>query len=80
MIVPKHQVKIKYSKRLKVFGIHLKKLRQAKGLTQEELAHDAGISYNSINTIENGKLNPTLATLMAIADTLKINLHELLNF
>jgi DNA-binding XRE family transcriptional regulator len=78
--VPKHQVKVRYSKRLKAFGVHLKKVRNSKGLTQEELAYDAGISYNSLNTIESGKLNPTLATLLAISDSLKVKIGELMDF
>jgi DNA-binding XRE family transcriptional regulator len=78
--VPKHAVKTRYSKRLKVFGLHLKKIRKEKGLSQEELAHNAGISYNSLNTIENGKLNPTLATLLAIADSMKMEISALCDF
>jgi len=78
--VPKHQVKIKYAKQLKLFGKHLRKIRLQKSLTQEELAYRAGISFNSLNTIENASLNPTLATLSAIAHGLQIDLKELIDF
>jgi transcriptional regulator with XRE-family HTH domain len=75
-----HQVKLRYAKQLRSFGVHLKKVRNAKGLTQEDLAYKAGISFSSLNTIENGKLNPTLATLMAISESLKVELPELLDY
>jgi transcriptional regulator with XRE-family HTH domain len=75
-----HQVKIRYAKKLKAFGAHLKKIREKRGWSQEEMAHRAGISYNSLNTLENGKLNPTLATLHAIADSLEMKLRDLVDY
>jgi XRE family transcriptional regulator, regulator of sulfur utilization len=73
-----HEVKKRYSKKLIAFGKSLKKVRESKGLTQEDLAHNAGISFTTVNNLENGHLNPTLATLYALADGLKIPLFELL--
>jgi DNA-binding XRE family transcriptional regulator len=35
------------------------------------------ISFTTINKLENGKLNPTLATVYAIADSLKVDVKEL---
>jgi len=49
-------------------------------MTQEHLAFEAGSRFNSINKIENGKINPTLGTLLAVTDALKIDLLELLDF
>lgn len=73
----KHEVKVRYAKKLKAFGANLKKLREKKGFTQEDLAYQAGISFNSVNTLENGKLNPTVATVFAIADALGVSFKEL---
>ena len=78
--MPTHNVRTRYAKKLKAFGIHLRNLREKKGLSQEELAHRAEISYNSLNTIENGKLNPSLATLHAIADGLGVKVKELVDY
>jgi len=78
--VGKHLVKDKYSKRLRSFGTHLKKLRKTKGFSLEELADYGSLSYNSLSRIENGLLNPTLATLIAIADALKVSMSDLCDF
>ncbi len=75
-----NQVKERFSKELKAFGKHLKEIRVSKEVTQEQLAHDAGVSFNSINTIEAGKLNPSLATLLAISKALKVPLKTLVDF
>lgn len=72
-----HDVKKRYDKQIKAFGGRLKALREKKKISQEELAHRAGISFTSINKAENGSINPTLATLFAIADGLGISLKDL---
>ena len=75
-----HLAKIRHEKRLKAFGLHLRRLREGKKLSQEEVADYAGISFSSLNTIENGKVNPTLATLIAISESLKTPLKDLCDF
>ena len=62
------------------FGKHLKKLRQEKGITQEDLAYNSGISLSQIARIETGKINPTLCTLIEIAKNLKVNKQDLFDF
>ena len=47
-------------------------------MTQEYVAFNAGISFTTVNNIENGHLNPTLATIFAIADSLKVPVKELM--
>ena len=49
---------------------NIKRLRRAKGWTQPDLAAKSGISVNSISNWENGKAEPTGASLQAIADAL----------
>jgi len=56
----------------------LRKLREAKGLSQEKLARLADVANNTIIKIESGKnQNPTLDTLKKIAKALNIGLDEL---
>lgn len=70
-------IKARYSKRLVSFGKHLKTIRDKKGMTQEQIAFQSGVSFTTINKLENGHLNPTLATVFAIADSLKVDVKEL---
>lgn len=45
------------------------------GLTQSELAHGAGVSLPTIQNIEAGRANPSLATLNAVLDALGLRLE-----
>ena len=62
------------------FGKHLRKLREERGLTQEELADKAGMHFTYIGQIERGLRNPSLINLQKIAKALNINGGELLPF
>jgi len=64
----------------KEFGVHLRKLRQKQGLTQEELADKAGMHFTYIGQIERGIRNPSLVNLQKIAKALKVSAGELLPF
>jgi transcriptional regulator with XRE-family HTH domain len=75
--VAKQSVKQRYSKKLKNFGANVRRIRRSKDITQEELADESGISINSINTVEKGVLNPTFATILAIAEGLKVSPKDL---
>ena len=39
---------------------NLKKLRETKGLSQEKLGDILGVSRQTINSVENGKFDPSL--------------------
>ncbi len=57
---------------------NLKKLRNKKGWSQEKLAREAGISYNTLIKIERGGIkNPRLETLIKLAKTLGVSLDKL---
>ncbi len=43
-------------------------------LTQQELANKIGIDRTNISKLENGKLNPSIATLQKIADGMGMKL------
>ena len=52
-------------------GYKLKEIREAKGLTQEELAEKAGVSRTTIWSLEtNPSAQTTTTTLVKIADAL----------
>jgi transcriptional regulator with XRE-family HTH domain len=53
----------------------IRELRIKKGLSQEKLAHLAGISYNTIVKIESGESkHPTFQTMAGIARVLGVSL------
>lgn len=58
-------------------GAKIRKLRRKKSLTQEKLAEMARIDYSYLNTIENGKRNPSLQIVAKIARALGVRLNEL---
>ena len=52
-------------------------LRKAKGLSQEALARQCGVSRQTINAIENNKYDPTLALAFALAAALDTTVDAL---
>ena len=65
---------------LKAFGENVRKLRQSRNLSQEELYDLAGLSKNQIGNIERGEVNTTISTAFAIASALNIPISELFQF
>jgi len=53
-------------------GANVRRLRQAKGLSQEALAHEAGMSMRYLAGLERGEENPSLAFLVKLAEALGI--------
>jgi len=62
----------------KKIGQSLREIRERKGITQEELALNAGLNRAYIGYIERGERNPSTETLAKIAKALKISLKNLL--
>lgn len=62
---------------MKRLGKNVKRLRQAKGLTQEKM-REAGFNYRYYQKIEAGEVNATLDTLVRLARVFKCPLSELL--
>ena len=57
---------------------NLKKLRNKKEWSQEKLAREAGISYQTLIKIEQGRIqNPKLEALIKLAKVLGVSLDEL---
>ena len=59
---------------------HLKARRKQAGISQEELARQTGISLTLIRDIERKAANPTLSSLVKIADAFDMSIAELLDF
>jgi transcriptional regulator with XRE-family HTH domain len=55
----------------------LKRLREEREITQEQLASDAGITSSALSRIERGLNNPRWTTLKRIAKALEISLVDL---
>lgn len=62
---------------LKEFGKHLQKLREEKGLSTRQFAYEAEISHSSVGRLEAGLSNPTMTTLIKIAEALNVDLNTL---
>ena len=50
----------------------LRDLRKARGLSQEELALEAGLQRNFVSLIELGHNQPSINTLWKLADALEV--------
>ena len=58
------------------FSEHLLQLRKSKGLTQTDLALEIGVSWRAYQTYERGQRDPSLPTLIALADFYNLRLDE----
>lgn len=57
---------------------NLSKIRKQKGWSQEKLAQEAGISYNTLIKIErNGIINPKIETVIKLASALQVSIDAL---
>ena len=70
--------KIRNQKAIADLGKRLKAARKEKGLSIYALANIADVERSQIMRIENGKSNPTISTLLAVAGALDLKLRDLL--
>jgi transcriptional regulator with XRE-family HTH domain len=61
-----------------IVGANIRRLRKAKGLTQEQLAHEAGMAMRYVAGVERGEENPSLRFLVKIAEALGTEPADLL--
>lgn len=59
------------------FGEEVRRLRHARGLTQEALAERSDLSVDAIRRIEGGRFSPTLDTLRKLSTGLAVSLSTL---
>ena len=63
-----------------ILGLRIKELRKQKGMSQELLADESGLSLRTIQRIENGHTNPTGETLKRLSNALNVNPDELIDW
>lgn len=65
---------------LQAFGQHLRRLREARGWSQQALADVADVSKPTIYRLETARYSVTLDVLASLAQGLEIPLSELMQF
>jgi transcriptional regulator with XRE-family HTH domain len=68
MAIPEHR---------RAFGDRIRELRKAKGLSQEQLAHEAALDRTYVSGIERGTRNVGLDNIYRLADALDVATAEL---
>ena len=58
-------------------GRNLKRIRKEKGISQGDIVRSLGMDRAFISNIENGKTNPTLATIAKLAKALGVSVSDL---
>jgi transcriptional regulator with XRE-family HTH domain len=58
------------------FGQRLRELRQARGLSQEELAYRAGLHRTYVSSAERGERNVSLVNIERLAKAVDVDIRE----
>lgn len=59
-------------------GLNIRKLREARGLTQQQLSKASGVPRPTWANLETGVANPTLSILVKVAQALGVSIEELI--
>ncbi len=62
----------------KLVGANVRRYREAKGLTQEQLSELSGFGQNYLSDLERGRRNPTVVTVYELAQALGATPADLL--
>ena len=62
-----------------IVGRNVRRLRQARGLTQEQLAFEARLDLTYVGGIERGRRNPSLLVVVRLAAALGVAPGDLLS-
>ncbi len=62
------------------FGLRIRELREAKGISQEKLSFYTGFHRTYIGMIERGERNISLSNIAVFAKVFELNISELLDF
>ena len=60
-------------------GAFLKHLRKEKGITQEKLSEELGVSGRTISRWETGENMPDISLLVEIAEFFDVSIPEIIN-
>lgn len=66
-----------YEQHIRCISHNIRRIRQSKGLTVQELAYRCNIERSNMSRIEAGKNNLTVKTLCKICEALEISFSEL---
>jgi len=78
-VVPRPSPRYAQARELVAFGAAVRRRRLALGLSQEALAHEAGIDRSYMSSVERGGQNVGLVLAAQIARALNIKLAELVS-
>lgn len=59
-------------------GAKIRKIRNEKGLSIQNLAYEIGIEYTQLSRIERGKINTSIFQLFVISRALQVNFSEII--
>jgi len=59
-------------------GRNLKRIRTEKGISQGDIVRSLGMDRAFVSNIENGKTNPTLATIAKLAKAIGVPIEDLI--
>lgn len=62
----------------KKLGKNMKRIRLDKGISQGDISRALNVARSFVSNIENGKTNPTLATISKLAKVLGVSVGELM--
>ena len=66
--------------RLSNFGAHLRKIREQKGLSQDDVVNGCDVTKGNLSKIENGHKDLQFTTLLEIAKGLGVEPKDLLDY
>jgi transcriptional regulator with XRE-family HTH domain len=58
-------------------GVAVRRLREQRGVTQEDLAHDAQVTTGTLSKLERGQSDPAFSTIVKVAAALGVCLGEI---
>ena len=67
-----------YEDTIKLIAQNIKKIRQSKGLSVQELAYRCDIERSNLSRLEAGKTNMTIKTICLICNALQVNIKDVI--
>ncbi len=58
----------------------IEEIRKSKGIMQEDLANEMGVSRQTISSLENGRYNPSILLAHKIAQFFRMTIEEVFIF
>ena len=61
-------------------GENIRKIRELKGFSQQNLADEIKVDQKTISRIEKGEISPKFEMLVSISKVLSVNISQILSF